>query len=623
MYNKYYKKASVFFVSLLCLCNIVFAQHKILDHVCPRFWWIGMQNDSLQLLLHGNNIGEAKININYPGVILDSVHSVSNKHYLFLDILITDEAMPGKIPIHFQWSSGKQFNYYYSLRKKNKQNGISRITGISSKDFIYLLMPDRFANGDTTNDRIPGLLDQTVNRDSMYYRHGGDLQGIINHLDYFNRLGVTALWLNPVIINDEPQASYHGYAFTNNYEVDPRLGTNKLYVFFVKKAHENGLKVVQDIVLNHVGDQNWIVKDLPMKSWLNQWPEYTNSTYRAAPMYDPHASIWDRKRSNNGWFVPSMPDLNQQNPYVAKYLIQNAIWWVAFAGIDAYRVDTYFYSDLSFLNRFNSALIREFPKLFIFGETWVHGVAAQAYFAKNNFKTPFKSNLPGVTDFQLNFAIKEALTEKTGWTKGVNRLYLTLSKDFVYKNPLTNVVFLDNHDMDRFLSVVGGNIAKLKSGFAWLLTTRGIPQMYYGDEILMKNSTDPDGLVREDFPGGWPGDKANKFIDSGRTKAENSMFHYISKLAHFRQHSSALQTGKLMQYLPENGVYVYFRYDRAGTIMVIMNMNDEKITLNTVRFKERLDGFNRAQAVISERKYANIRRINVNSHETLVLELRK
>lgn len=615
------RRLSLLFTGIL-LFQLAFGQ-KILDHVCPRFWWTDMQNDSLQLLLHGNNIGKASVDIQYPGVVLDSVHHVKNDRYLFLDLLITDEAKPGKVPIHLQWKNGNQFTYLFNLKKKNEQDGITRATGISSKDFIYLLMPDRFANGDTTNDRVPGMLDQTLNRDSMYYRHGGDLQGVIDHLDYFNRLGITALWLNPVIINDEPQASYHGYAFTNNYEVDPRLGTNQLYVNFVKKAHEHQLKVVQDIVLNHAGDQNWIVKDPPMKNWLNQWSEYTNTTYRESPLFDPYAAKSDQKKMANGWFVPSMPDLNQRNPYVAKYLIQNAIWWVEYAGIDAYRVDTYIYSDLDFLNQFNAALLREFPKLFIFGETWVHGVAAQAYFTRNNFNIPFKSNLPGVTDFQLNFSIKNALTQKPGWTEGINKLYLTLAKDFVYKNPMNNVVFLDNHDMDRFLSTVNSNIQKFKSGFAWLLTTRGIPQMYYGDEIMMKNFSRPDGLVREDFPGGWSGDTTNKFVSAGRSKAENKMFHYIRTLAHYRQNSTALQTGKLMQYVPENNVYVYFRYDKNSMVMILMNGNNKQVNVSTSRFKERIKDFTKAKDVITGKMYNSIEHIQIGANETLVLALRQ
>ncbi|TAN20778.1 MAG: alpha-amylase [Chitinophagaceae bacterium] len=593
----------------------------IFDHINPPNWWTGMKDHFLQILFHGKSIGSAQVTLSYPGVQLLKVHRVENKNYLFVDLNISSSARPGKIPIHFDFDGKKPFVYQYSLERKSPDDGITRAMGVSPEDFIYLLMPDRFSDGDTTNDRVPGMLDQSLNRDSMYDRHGGDIQGIMNHLNYFNQLGVTALWLNPVIENDEPHASYHGYAFTDNYKVDPRVGTNTLYARFVKDAHTHHLKVVQDIVLNHAGDRHWILKDMPMKDWLNEWPSYTQTSYRESPLFDPYAAASDKKKMSDGWFVPSMPDLNQRNPFVANYLTENAIWWVEYAGIDAYRVDTYIYCDLGFLNRFNAALLREFPHLFIFGETWVHGVTAQAYFARNRFNIPFKSNLPGAEDFQLNFAVKNAFTQPPGWTEGINQLYLTLAKDFVYQDPMDNVIFLDNHDMTRFLSTVNNNVASFKSGFAWLLTTRGIPQMYYGDEILMDGIDNPDGKVRQDFPGGWPGDKQDKFLASGRTPAENDMYNYVSRLAHYRMHSTALQNGSLMQYVPENNIYVYFRYDTKSTIMVIMNANDQEKTLTTDRFTERMKGFTSAKNVVTGKSLPDIKQIELKPDQTLVLEL--
>jgi glycosidase len=631
MQKKAPERTVVFLAILLVTGNLSFAQQgrtstrqdqtSIFDHVCPPSWWTDMKNPFLQVLFHGQDIGQAQVSLRYPGVRLVKVHRVQNDHYLFIDLHIDSGARAGNIPIRFTLKSGRSFVYSYPLAVRNPRDGRSRAMGIDSKDLVYLLMPDRFSDGDTTNDRVPGMLDQTLNADSTRERHGGDLQGVINHLDYFNRLGVTALWLNPVIENNEPKASYHGYSFTDHYRVDPRLGTNALYASFVKKAHARHLKVVQDIVLNHVGDQHWFVRDLPMKDWLNEWPQYTGTTFRESPIFDPHGAEPDKKQVLGGWFVPSMPDLNQRNPFVANYLIENALWWVEYAGIDAYRIDTYIYCDPAFLNRFNAALLRAFPRLHIFGETWVHGVSAQAYFTNNNLDVPFKSNLPGATDFQLNFAIKDALTQAPGWTTGINRIYLTLAKDFLYADPSKNVVFLDNHDMDRFLSTVNGNIKKLKSGFAWLLTTRGIPQMYYGDEILMKGRSNPDGLVRKDFPGGWPGDPANKYDSSGRTKAENNMFHYVSTLAHYRQHSTALQTGKLMQYLPKNNVYVYFRYDAASTVMVIMNANDQSVNIDPARFTERMKGFSQAKNILNGMVLTSLKQIAVPADQTLVLEL--
>lgn len=624
-------KKFIIFLSFFFIPVILFAQQHnnipaennstVFDHVNPPNWWTGMKNHFLQILFHGKAIGDAQVSLSYPGVQMLKVHRVENKNYLFIDLNISSEAKPGDIPIRFDFPGREPFVYKYTLDKKDPHDGISRAMGVSSKDFIYLLMPDRFSDGDASNDRIPGMLDQSLNRDSIYDRHGGDIQGVINHLDYFNRLGITALWLNPVIENNEPQMSYHGYAFTNNYKVDPRLGTNQLYAQFVQASHAHHLKVVQDIVLNHVGDKHWILQDMPMKDWLNEWPTYTQTSYRESSLFDPYAAESDKKIMSDGWFVPSMPDLNQRNPFVSNYLIENAIWWVEYAGIDAYRVDTYIYCDLNFLNHFNAVLLKEFPHLFIFGETWVHGVTDQAYFARNRYHVPFKSNLPGVEDFQLNFAIKNAFMQPPGWTDGVNQLYLTLAKDFVYQDPMDNVIFLDNHDMTRFLSTVDDKVAKFKSGFAWLLTTRGIPQMYYGDEILMKGIDNPDGKVRQDFPGGWAGDKDDKFISSGRTAAENNMFDYLSKLAHYRMHSGALQTGKLMQYVPENNIYVYFRYDNKTTVMVIMNANDKAETLDTKRFVERMKGFTKAKNIISGEYLSGIDQIEILPDQTLVLEL--
>lgn len=597
------------------------ASDSLIDHVCPPSWWTGMQNPFLQVLFHGPDIAGARLSVDYPGLSLKRVHRVENPDYLFADLDISPAATPGTVTFRFTFPDGRRSDYRFPLRAKSREDGKTRAMGVSSRDLIYLLMPDRFSDGDTANDRVAGMLDQSLNRDAMYDRHGGDLKGVADHLDYFTRLGVTALWLNPVIENNEPRASYHGYAFTDHYKVDPRLGTNREYAALVAQAHARHLKVVQDIVLNHVGDEHWFVKDLPMKDWLNQWPRYTNTNYRESPLFDPYAAAADKKKMSDGWFVPSMPDLNQRNPYVANYLIENAIWWVEYAGIDAYRVDTYIYCDLDFLNRFNEALLKQFSSLHIFGETWVHGVSAQAYFTRNRFNIPFKSNLPGAEDFQLNFAVKDAFTGKQGGERGLDGLYTTLAKDFVYQDPSKNVIFLDNHDMDRFLSTVNGDVGKLKSGFAWLFTMRGIPQMYYGDEILMQGRDNPDGKVRQDFPGGWPKDDSDKFAASGRSPAENDMFHYVSTLAHYRDSHAVLQTGKLMQYAPENGLYVYFRYNSKNTVMVILNAGDKPKKLATSRFTERTDGFSRARDVISGKIIPLADTLQLQADHSFVLQL--
>jgi len=462
-----------------------------------------------------------------------------------------------------------------------------------------------------------------VHRDSMYSRHGGDIQGVMNHLDYIKDLGATAVWLTPEIENDEPHASYHGYAVTDHYKVDPRYGTNELYKQFVEKCHSMGLKVIKDLVHNHVGTEHYFIRDMPMKSWVHQWPKYTNSNFRDMAVEDPHASELDKKVMLDGWFDHRMADLNQNNPYVQNYLTQNHIWWVEYAGVDGFRLDTYPYNDAQYMAKWAQDVRAEFPHLSIYGETLVWSVANQAFFVEGNtVNRGLDTHLPGVTDGVVKDAIAEALNGKEGWTDGVNHLYAVLAQDFLYKNhdPVDNVVFLDNHDMSRFLSVVGENVDKFKSGFAMLLTLRGIPQMYYGDEILMKNFSAPDGLVREDFPGGWQGDKVNKFTAEGRSKQENEVFDYIRKLANYRKHTPALQTGKMMQFIPQWGVYVYFRYDNQKTVMVVYNSQEKETSITTERFAERIKGAKKAHNVITD-ETVDLSKISIPAKTTYVLEL--
>jgi len=461
-------------------------------------------------------------------------------------------------------------------------------------------MPDRFANGDYTNDKIAHYKDQSLNRDSMYLRHGGDLQGVIDHLHYLKDLGVTTVWMTPVLENDMPNRTEHGYAITNHYKVDERLGGNVAYKRLSDSLHKKGMKLIQDAVYNHCGLYNFFVQDPPMKDWLHQWPTYTQTNYKDQPLFDPHGAASDKKVMSDGWFTPQMPDLNQNNSFVANFLIQNAIWSVEEFGVDGWRIDTYIYNDLGFMNRCNKALTDEYPKMTMFGETWVHGTANQAYFAQNNINTPFKSNLIGVTDFQANlYGINPALTQNFGWTEGVNKLYQTLSNDFLYKDAMNNVIFLDNHDMTRFYSQVNEDIDKLKMGIGWLLTSRGVPEMYYGTEILLKGISNPDGLVRGDFTGGWKEDKENKFTQQGRSKKENDVFNWTRTIANFRKNSSAIKTGKLMQYLPEDWAYTYFRYDDKQTVMVVMNTSADEKTIDPQRFVERIKGFSKAKNIIA------------------------
>jgi neopullulanase len=590
--------------------------------VYPPNWWIGMKRTDIQLIVRTPDatFNQSQVKINYPGVTVKKVSTVENPKYLIVDLTIEPTAVPGSASIEF--SKGKKVQRVaWPLKARDSARQFAQ--GVTSSDFIYLLMPDRFSNGDPTNDKVKGMLDQSLNRDSIFDRHGGDLQGIINHLDYLQEIGVTTLWMTPVLETNMKNRTEHGYAITDHYKVDPRFGGDGLYKKLSDELHRRNMKLIQDGVYNHVGFQHWIVQDSPAKDWLHQWPTYTGTTYKDQTLFDPYASTRDKNLMSNGWFTPMMPDLNHDNPYVVNFLIQHAIWLVEEFGVDGWRVDTYIYNDLEFMNRCNQALYDEYPKMTIFGETWVHGVINQAYFTRHKMDTPFKSNLQGVTDFQLNmYGIEKAVNEPFGWTNGVNRLYQTLSNDFVYQDPMANVIFLDNHDLSRFFSVVGEDVAKQKMGITWLLTCRGIPQMYYGTEILMKGFTNPDGWVRLDFAGGWAGDKSNKFTSAGRTKEEEEVFQLTKKLGQFRLQSSALKTGKLTHFFPENGVYVYFRHDASQTVMCIMNTNEKETTVGLDRFSEILKSFRNGNEVTTGSTVALEKEIKVPGRYLMVLELK-
>lgn len=588
----------------------------------PPFWWTGMKNDQLQLMLHGKDIGNiSNISLQQKNIKLKKVSKAESLNYLFIDLEISPETQPG--PVIINYTAGKEKKQFsFPLKSRRPGNGRSYAKGADARDLIYLIMPDRFSNGDPSNDRVAGMRDQSLNRDTVYNRHGGDLKGVQNHLDYLQDLGVTAIWLNPVLENDMPDRTEHGYAITDHYQVDPRLGGDKAYKELVDAAHQKGIKVIQDAIYNHVGLYHFTVQDPPMKSWLHQWDKYTNTSYKEQALFDPYASQKDSRQMADGWFTPQMPDLNQGNPFVEKFLIQHAIWCVEEFGIDGWRIDTYPYNDLSFMNRCNAALMKEYPKLSIFGETWVHGVPNQSYFCKNNLDLPFKSNLPGVTDFQCLWGITDALTKDFGWTEGVNKLYNTLAQDFMYKDPMKNVVFLDNHDKARFFTTVNEDMEKYKSGLCWLFTVRGIPQVYYGDEIATTGNTSPnDGHVRLDFPGGWPEDRINKFTEAGRDKRDKEIFEHFRKLANFRKTSSALTTGKMMQYIPDDGLYVYFRYDGKQTIMIAMNTSKTEKKIKFSDYEERTKGFSRFSSIIKNES-GPLSDFTLGTYQTAILELK-
>lgn len=620
-----------------CLFSVLISFSQQPD-IYPTHWWTGMKNQNLQLIIHGENIA-GKIPMYKlsaagmklaDGVILKAVNRVENPNYIFLDLVIDKNAKPGKRRFNFgPPSTGIKIDY--ELKARSKENGKSRIQGVTQADFIYLLLPDRFANGDPSNDFFAGMRDTGHDRNNPFDRHGGDLKGIEDRLDYLKELGVTAIWPTPVVENDmtrtmeggTSRSTYHGYAFTDQYHVDRRLGGNEAYKKLVDASHAKGIKFIQDAVYNHLGQDHWSIKDMPMKDWVNQWPSYTNTSYKDQPIVDPYASAIDKKISVNGWFTPFLVDLNQRNPFVSNFLIQYAIWATEEFGIDGWRIDTYFYSDEVFLNKINTALAKEFPKLTVFGETLVPSIINAAYFSENNFNIPFKHNCPGITDLPLSNAMLDALKQPFSWTEGVNRLYSTLAQDIVYKDPTRNCIFLDNHDLDRVYSVIGEDFNKYKMAINWLLTLRGIPQLYYGTEILMKNFKNPtDAEVRRDFPGGWKEDAVNKFSKEGRNAQEQNAFAYVAALANFRKTSSAIAKGKLMQFVPKDGLYVYFRYDATQTVMVISNTGNKSFEPDWEMLNERTGGFTKMKNILTG-EFLPLKGFEIKPNESFVFELLK
>jgi glycosidase len=593
--------------------------------VYPTNWWVGMKNNSVQLLIRsiGEPFSSDKVTIQHPGITIVKTHHFSNKKYLAVDIIIAPETQPGEVSIELhQKQKSKKIKWPLAQRKPGK--GSTFAQGVTSSDVINLIMPDRYSNGDASNDKIVGMRDQSLNRNEMYDRHGGDLQGIINHLDYIQDMGITAVWLTPVMENDMVYRTEHGYAITDHYKVDARYGGNDKYKDFSNQLHSRGMKLIFDAVYNHVGLYHFLEQDPPEKDWMHRWPEYTQTNYREQTLFDPYAAASDRKRMSDGWFDDIMPDINHDNEYMANFIIQNCIWHIEEFQIDGIRLDTYTYNDLKFANRCNQAILDEYPNLTIFGEVMVHGVANQTYFEQNNMEVSFKSNLPSIVDFQsLYYGIIPALTQPFGWTDGVNKLYYTLSSDFLSKNPMQKVLLLNNHDEPRFFSIVGENVEKQKIGLQWLLTCRGIPQLYYGDEVLMKGFKAPDGLLRSDFPGGFKNDTKNAFTGKGLTEDEKSTQALVKKLTNFRKTSSAIKTGKFMHYIPVDGLYVYFRYDENQTIMCIMNTSETEKEIDFSKYIERTAIFKNARNVITEDTKELSKKTTISGIQMWVLELTK
>ena len=609
----------------LILSSMTMQAATKIDHIEPENWYVGMKNSSLQLMVYGKNIRDSRVSVDYPGVKIDSLVRLDSPNYLFVYLNLSG-AKPGNMVLNID---GKKVNYPLKART---MSGDKRI-GFDNSDVLYMLMPDRFASGRNITKPMKGLNPYVVDRSKPSLRHGGDLEGVRQHLDYFNQLGVTALWFTPVLENNSPdmnsQSTYHGYATTNYYRVDPRFGTNEDYARLVAEAHAKGLKVVMDMIFNHCGyDHPW-VKDMPSKDWFNtpEWMKkgdsyYLQTSYKLTPVLDPYASKVDKRETVDGWFVRSMPDLNQKNPHVMTYLIQNSEWWIETVGIDGIRMDTYPYADRKAMSQWMKILNEEYPNFNTVGETWVTEPAYTAAWQKDSKLSKVNSYLKMVMDFSFYDKINLAKHEETdAWWKGLNRIYNSLCYDYLYENPSSVMAFIENHDTDRFLEN-GKDTLALKQALALLLTINRIPQLYYGTEVLMNGTKEvTDGNVRCDFPGGFAGDKHNAFTAEGRTKAENSMFNWLSKLLKWRRNNMVITKGKQIQFIPYKGVYVIARQWNDQTILTILNGTSQAVTLPLDRYAEVIGNHQEAKDVFSGRKVKLGSELQLKARDTKVIEL--
>jgi glycosidase len=598
---------------------------KPLYHLAPPNWYIGYKNNNLEIIAHGEELSQYKITLsNYPGVTLQSVSSSANRHIVYLQLNIDPSTKPGELefnasPLNLQDKMRKGFSFTYSLKQRlpNSQHA----PAIEQKDVTYLILPDRFCNGDADNDRAPVNFNVKRDRAALKGRHGGDIAGIQSKIPYLKDLGITTLWLNPVQENDQPEESFHGYAITDNYTIDPRLGSNKEYFELCDALIKENMKMVMDIVPNHLGDKHWMFLNFDT-GWFNHKDSFVKTNYRAQTVMDPYASATEKSTNVDGWFVQTMPDLNQNNSHIATYLKQLYLWWAEAARLSGYRIDTYPYPDQNFMNDLVGLLISEYPKLTIFGETWVQTVPTQAAFCKNNINGFEKNQLPGITDFALTWAMHDACSKPTGWSDGLNKVYQTLSEDFLYNNPGKHCTFLDNHDLSRFYSIAGENFDAWKRGISLLFLMRGMPCIYYGTEILMTGKTEvTDANVRFDFPGGWNSDPVNKFTTKGRTAKENEAFNYIRTLAKLRQTHPALNAGKTRQYAAVNNTYVLVRYTDKSAVFGLFHQGDKSTQINLQPYAESLQGYTKMRNVFTGESFRIPEKLNLDANASAVFEL--
>jgi len=617
---------TIFAALALSIASAAFSQ-KVLERIEPAFWWKGMKNPELQILVYGKDVAYNEIVLS-DGIQIKDIRKVDNPNYVFITVNTNEINVP-KFTINIKKGNKNLSSYTYELKQRNP--GSANRESFTSKDVMYLIMPDRFANGNEKNDSKPELTEK-ADRTLPNGRHGGDLSGIINHLDYIQNLGATAVWLTPVNEDNEKVYSYHGYAQTDLYKIDARYGTNEDYKTLSKELNKRNMMLVMDYVTNHWGGSHWMIKDLPSKDWIHWFDEgekgFKRSNYKTTTQFDTNASDIDKKYALNGWFDTTMPDINQKNPLVLKYLIQNAIWWIEYAELGGFRVDTYPYNDKDGMAKWAKAITDEYPKFNIVGETWLYTAAQIAAWQKNSKIGEiegYNSNLPSVMDFMLFENMPKALKEKESWDKGMIRIYDSFTSDFLYPDINNLLVFFENHDTERWNEIFNANPDAYKIGLALISTVRGIPQIYYGSEIGMRGDKTKggDADIRRDFPGGWKSDPQNAFNPSAQTPEQKEFFRFSQKLLNWRKGKEVIHNGKTKNFVPQDGVFVYFRYNEKESVMVVINNNEKDQTLNLKRFAESLNGFTKGKEVISGKEFMLQNTINISAKTPLIIELEK
>ena len=601
-------------VILLFICSISYSQQ--IERIEPPFWWEGFKNTSLQLLVYGENISNLDFNIKSNIVELVSVEKAENPNYIFLNLEVNDKGRSGDFDIDYGGNSIK-----YNIHKKELDSDMH--IGFNTSDVLCLITPDRFINGDYSNDNHPDMLEKASR--GPWGRHGGDLKGINDNLNYLIDLGYTAIWLNPILENNMVKSSYHGYSTTDYYKVDPRFGTNEEFKNLTKKADRMGVKMVMDIIPNHSGSEHWFVKDPPFSNWLNFNNSYSQTTHRRETVQDIHASEYDKKNFVDGWFVETMPDLNQNNKFMSKYLIQNAIWWIEYSGIKGYRVDTYPYSDKDFMSDWTYEIMNEYPYFNIVGEEWSDTPIVTSYWQAGKVNHDgYVSYLPSLMDFPLQINFAEALNDEITWGNGFVKPYRTLASDFLYGDPYNLVVFPDNHDMTRFLTQVNNDLNLFKMGLVFYTTVRGIPQFYYGTEVLMNSNDNPRShdVIRSEFPGGWNDHEVSALTGKGLTNDQIEFQNFFKKLLNWRKNNKVVHQGKFIHFTPkeQEEIYSYFRILGNKMVWTIFNRKDEAQSINLDKYQEVLKGESKGYDVIYE-KSIDLNKLKISPKSALIIEI--